>query len=426
MGLLMINDKITISHIPAEIMTHIFGYLPYPDIANSALVCKLFKNIIYTHDEQIAKRSFGYHITPCPKFAPEKGKWRQLYKVCYRAINGKKVLVEELPALIKDDYSRKNLIISHITFPVCYNHSDSFQLTFKRTKVIHRLISRGFEVAAIHQLVPLIRDFKKLMSNGNKFVNLVDTCVRILTRPFIKFGIVEGVQLCLSVMKKDDETHFLNLAAFWGHLEIVDLFLERNVNVNPENGSPPLVTAVKNGHAHVVSRFLEKGANIDVRCPENKTPLMKAVESGYANVVDVLIKNKADVTLVNSDGDTAYHIAAKHADTNVIKVFYENGFDVDQDMSGVTPLWWACHKGNAKLVGLLIGWGANVNPRHPRSLETALWRATYFGYVEVVKRLIKAKADIDLADCIGQTPLRLAVTRGEEGVVEMLTPSSRL
>jgi outer membrane protein assembly factor BamB len=83
-------------------------------------------------------------------------------------------------------------------------------------------------------------------------------------------------------------------------------------------------------------------------------------------------------------------------------------------------LWAAARTGDAKAVEALLAKGADVNAR-TRYGATALWFAAYKGQLDVVKTLLKHKADPDVADTIwGETALSIAADDGKVEIVKLL------
>jgi ankyrin repeat protein len=106
----------------------------------------------------------------------------------------------------------------------------------------------------------------------------------------------------------------LTLACAGGHEELVLLLLQRNANIEhrDKKGFTPLILAGKSflfdyhlkcfgillataGHANIVSRLIEHGANIEAQSERTKdTALSLACSGGRQDVVEVLLKNGAN------------------------------------------------------------------------------------------------------------------------------------
>jgi hypothetical protein len=77
----------------------------------------------------------------------------------------------------------------------------------------------------------------------------------------------------------------LQLAAWGGHLEAVKWLLEHGAPLDREgNQWGALHYAVFNGHEKVVSDLLARGANVNARAPNGATPLMMAAREGHDGI----------------------------------------------------------------------------------------------------------------------------------------------
>jgi outer membrane protein assembly factor BamB len=84
------------------------------------------------------------------------------------------------------------------------------------------------------------------------------------------------------------------------------------------------------------------------------------------------------------------------------------------------PLWEASRKGDAKAVESLIAQGADVNAKTHYG-ASALWFAASKGRADVVKILLRNKADPNNIDIVwGSTPMSWAVGAGKVDMVQML------
>lgn len=77
-----------------------------------------------------------------------------------------------------------------------------------------------------------------------------------------------------------------------------------------------------------------------------------------------------------------------------------------------TPLDIAAYKGHAKVVGLLIESGSDVNPVDKQKI-TPLHLAAQKGHLEVANILLEHDADVG-KDANGNTPLDTAITYDHE------------
>lgn len=86
----------------------------------------------------------------------------------------------------------------------------------------------------------------------------------------------------------------------------------------------------------------------------------------------------------------------------------------------LTPLMEAAGKGDSRTVQQLIAEGVDINLGNKRG-ETAIYIACEASHTEVVKLLIQAKADVNIATTYGnETPLIAAANKGNDEILTML------
>jgi ankyrin repeat protein len=90
----------------------------------------------------------------------------------------------------------------------------------------------------------------------------------------------------------------LGLAAFFGHLDIVNILLMYHADPNIASNNPmrvtPLHSAVAGNHYAVAAKLIEAGANVNVVQADGFTPLMGAAQNANAQMVELLLAHGAD------------------------------------------------------------------------------------------------------------------------------------
>lgn len=192
--------------------------------------------------------------------------------------------------------------------------------------------------------------------------------------------------------------------------------------------------------ARVVEKLLELGADANAKFWNGTTPLRVAAFSGNQDAVEMLIKHGADVNAATQRAEIPLPVA-------------------DQLMSAsshgvTTPLHEAVQNGHRNVVVVLLAHGARVDattgvhsasasdggaeefPNIPiellafgRSVDISLFAGNSPLHLaaanatdeEVVKVLLAARADVNVANVQGWTPLQLAVHKSQKGnVIELL------
>ena len=228
-------------------------------------------------------------------------------------------------------------------------------------------------------------------------------------------------------------------------------------------GNTPLSLAADLGFADICELLIQAGARIDHRTFADNTPLFLAASRGYTTIIRMLLRAGASVDRRGAsmgDGDTSdtpLTRAAYHGYPEPTRLLLEAGAAVDarSEPSGGTALHEAvlhgsqCHSdpgyshgqplikaGHEETITLLIAHGAALDLRNHQG-ETPLFAAVSMGCLHIVKQLIQAGANVDIAcrpaatkpgiGIEGQTPLIAAATFGEvEMAQELLNAGASL
>ena len=89
----------------------------------------------------------------------------------------------------------------------------------------------------------------------------------------------------------------LVFASTFGHINSVDLFLEKGAPIDSkdENGQTSLSGAAENGHHNMIEFLLEHGANIDATDNQGLTPICTAAEKGHQDIIETLLRRKSRI-----------------------------------------------------------------------------------------------------------------------------------
>ena len=179
-----------------------------------------------------------------------------------------------------------------------------------------------------------------------------------------------------------------------------------------------------------VKALLAAGANAKTANRYGITPLSEACVNGNAEVVELLLKAGADANAPTTEGETALMTASRTGNPAAVKALLDHGaqINVAEEWRGQTPLMWAAAEGHAEVVKLLIANGALVDAKSkvfdytalrpkagsvgmnfPRGGLTPLLFAARQGSLPVVKTLLDAGANINLADPDGTSAVVMAI-----------------
>ena len=151
-----------------------------------------------------------------------------------------------------------------------------------------------------------------------------------------------------------------------------------------------------------------------------QTALHMACKKGKMNEVKRLLKDGAEVDEEDKDGFTALDVAILHSHLGVARVLCKK---IDIDPFGIAnhdpSLYWAAHAGRVNVVKELIEKRADIEVKDDHGW-TPLHCASRNGHLDVVKCLVANKADVNAKDHDGDTPLHWASRNGHLNVVQFL------
>jgi uncharacterized protein len=176
-----------------------------------------------------------------------------------------------------------------------------------------------------------------------------------------------------------------------------------------------LIQAAKQGADTAVRRLLELGFPVDARDAQGATALLHACGAGHRDVAVSLIEAGADLGANANNGMTPLAAAVSARREALVALLLEHGAAVDQRLPGdATALMIAAVQGYPDMAEPLLDAGADPNAVDA-SGHSALHAAAQFGFEQndslrarrLFDVLLKRKADVNLADGEGKTPLLL-------------------
>jgi uncharacterized protein len=186
-----------------------------------------------------------------------------------------------------------------------------------------------------------------------------------------------------------------------------------------------LIAASERGDLPAVERLLAEGADVKARDGRGRTALLAATHGNRVAVARTLIAAGADVNAKDSIEDTPYLYAGAEGRIEILNMTLAAGADLKAtNRYGGTALIPAAHHGHPEAVRILLA--TAIDKDHVNRLGwTALLEAVILGdggpiHTEILRLLVEAGANVNLADRDGVTPLQHARRRGFSAMVRIL------
>jgi ankyrin repeat protein len=186
-----------------------------------------------------------------------------------------------------------------------------------------------------------------------------------------------------------------------------------------------LIAAAARGDVAGLRALLTAGAAIDARDADGRTALLAATHENRVEAARILIAAGADVNAKDAIQDSAYLYAAAEGRNEILKVTLAAGADLASlNRYGGTGLIPAAHHGHVETVKILLA--TPIDKDHVNNLGwTALLEAVILGtggaaHTEIVRQLVAAGSNVNIADREGVTPLAHARRRGFTDIARIL------
>ncbi len=177
-----------------------------------------------------------------------------------------------------------------------------------------------------------------------------------------------------------------------------------------------MIAAADRGDLTTVQELLGAGAPVDARDERRRTALLLATHANHVEIAFALIAAGADVNARDEIDDSSFLYAGAEGRLEILRLTLAAGADLKStNRYGGTALIPAAHHGHVEVVRELLN--TAIDKDHVNRLGwTALLEAVILGdggptYVEIVRLLVEAGANPNIADRQGMTPLAHARAR---------------
>ncbi|MGH0161946.1 UNVERIFIED_CONTAM: hypothetical protein FKN15_041804 [Acipenser sinensis] len=207
--------------------------------------------------------------------------------------------------------------------------------------------------------------------------------------------------------------------------EVIIIPLLSSVNVSDRGGRTALHHAVLNGHVEMVNLLLEKGANINAFDKKDRRALHWAAYMGKSGCGAVELQGCTAVPRACLYSRNSFHLRLLMSNESVLSA----GFEIDTpDSFGRTCLHAAAAGGNVDCVKLLLSSGADFNKKDKcgrRGIHGMfpLHLAALKAHSDCCRKLLSSGFEIDTPDSFGRTCLHAAAAGGNVDCVKLLLSS---
>jgi ankyrin repeat protein len=208
-------------------------------------------------------------------------------------------------------------------------------------------------------------------------------------------------------------------------LLLVSLIATLAMVKSPMASETDLHKAAARNDAALIENLIKNGARVDARDPSERTALLVAAHANAIDAARALIAAGANVNAKDNIQDSPYLYAAAEGRLEILRMTLKAGADLKSvNRYGGIGLIPAAHHGHPDIVRELLktdiaidhvnrlGWTA--------LLETIILSDGGPTHTEILKLLVDAGANVNLADREGVTPLAHAEQRGYAEMARIL------
>jgi ankyrin repeat protein len=220
----------------------------------------------------------------------------------------------------------------------------------------------------------------------------------------------------------------LHLAVTMGHLTVVRVLLDHGADMaaTDRTGLTALHHAAISGSVATGRLLLDRAADANTRVGRaaplpafrDDTPLALATGCSHREFVDLLLEHGADPSRKGQDDFTPLHLAS---DADIAALLLAHGASaMERGYENRTPLHQAAMQGRTDVAALLLAHGADIEARDQQGRTPLLLTVDQpAASREMVAFLIRNKAQVNARSAAGDTPLQAALSRDRE-IVRML------
>jgi len=214
----------------------------------------------------------------------------------------------------------------------------------------------------------------------------------------------------------------LGSALAGGETAIVEHLLDKGAKADGKmpDGDGVLPWAIREGRLAFVSRVFKAGVDPHLKDQAGNPLVHVAMQTGRRELLADLLDRGADGGCVDAKGESLLQRAMEREWLDLIPRLVKAGADPNApDSNGITPLEDSIRRRDLSLLGLFLSVGGDPNLRN-KAGDTAVHLVLNSKWPEARAVLAKAKADFNLPDSKGITPLGHALESNDLDLAEEL------
>ncbi|MBU1109115.1 MAG: ankyrin repeat domain-containing protein [Candidatus Riflebacteria bacterium] len=166
-----------------------------------------------------------------------------------------------------------------------------------------------------------------------------------------------------------------------------------------------------------LSVYLSQGGDPNLILPNGDSLLHDAIKRQDTSAINYLLIKKADLKIKNRQGETPLHLAAKQ-NYYAVDDLLRAGADPNEVVASDTTVFVIAFEKDKRNLAVFLSFGGNPNAIMPNG-DSLLHYSIKHQNTDSIATLLKKKADINIKNRQGETPLHLAV-KGNNYAIDSL------
>lgn len=191
-----------------------------------------------------------------------------------------------------------------------------------------------------------------------------------------------------------------------------------DIDYRDPRGRTPVFWAASVQMWMVFATVVDLGADVNIPDDRGRTPLMAAAEAGNVDAARRLLKAGADIDHLDPEGTGALHVAVEHGQRGVVELLLAAGADPNRSTGkGVPALLRARDR---DMLALVLRKGGNIDVAGGPGRARLLHVAAAQGDLDMLRWLLRKRADVHATNAMGDTALHVAAFNGQVEAVRVL------